>query len=158
MGASHYSEYLVFTIDDTSEEGYRASIDSMEQWLVDLELANMVYSEVNNGGFAQYFINYAGIGAVEASAGLERIGLPELNAITKEAMDRIPGGFVRDKDERTSRLMAMAGLADGDDSAFFQKKLFNDLDARFFASQEHGEFEERMLAYAEEFGECEEWE
>ena len=49
-------------------------------------------SEVNNGGFAQWFENSAGEMAVETEAALRAIGAPRTGAIVAKAVAVFPGG------------------------------------------------------------------
>jgi hypothetical protein len=49
-------------------------------------------SEINNGGFEQYFINSSGDYALDTPSALDEIGAYETAKIVKQAIDIFPGG------------------------------------------------------------------
>jgi hypothetical protein len=82
-------------------------------------------SEVNNGGFAQWFENSAGEMAVETEAALRAIGAYRAAAIVARAVAVFPGGAPpRDHDARQRRLRAASEKArstwEGLDQEFFK--------------------------------------
>jgi Domain of unknown function (DUF4375) len=90
--------------------------------------------EVDNGGHCQFFSNSTGIVWEHAVEGFAAIGLPEGAAILQAASDRV-GGASRDRIKREAQLDSV-----GED--------FDDLDERFYAMDETGAIDEKMLRFA----------
>lgn len=72
------------------------------------KVMNSVYwleSEINNGGFEQYYFNSSGNYAVDTPTSLENIGANRTAEIVREANDAFPGGLPpRNRDERIALL------------------------------------------------------
>jgi hypothetical protein len=79
-------------------------------------------SEVNNGGFHQYFFNHSGESAVGVLSALEAIGAHRTRQIVAEAMARLPGGKpLANTDERRRLLNDVDEETWADlDQAFFK--------------------------------------
>jgi hypothetical protein len=67
---------------------------------------NWCVSEVDNGGFLQFFWNTTGILAPEAAACFEDMGAPGLGAIVQDAMGHFGPIYPRDREKR---LVALSG-------------------------------------------------
>jgi len=73
-------------------------------------------TEVNNGGFDQYFFNSAGNHARETSVALNAIGALQTVGILQQAMGKFAEGVPpEDRDERQIQLL---DLTDNDENAF----------------------------------------
>jgi hypothetical protein len=81
-------------------------------------------SEINNGGFHQYYFNSAGDLAIEAPSALEAIGAPLSAEIVRGANAVFPGGPSPDRDAREESL---EGISDDE---------FEQFDDRFLEYQE----------------------
>lgn len=81
-------------------------------------------SEVNNGGFDQFFANSSGDYALDTPSALDEIGAHHTANLVKRAIDLFPSGSPsRDSEQRAEQLDAM-------DEAIRAK--FGDLDSEFF--------------------------
>jgi hypothetical protein len=85
-------------------------------------------SEVENGGFHQFFYNSTGMLGAEALAGAERIGAADFAAVIREAFSIFPDGPIEDN---VSRQDYMGELGD-EHIATLEK-----LDDRFYALMGH---------------------
>jgi Domain of unknown function (DUF4375) len=72
--------------------------------VVDLYSAHWCQSEVNNGGFYQFFSNTTGLLAPEAVAAFQAIGLVEWAALLREAMAYFPTPYPRERGVRLGLL------------------------------------------------------
>ena len=101
--------------------------------------AHLCLSEVQNGGFEQFFYNGSGVLAPEAVEGFVAIGLPETGAVVQEAMTRLGSPYVR---ERRERQEALERLPEG---------CFRELDEKFYAlaDREAGGFRRAADGHAE---------
>lgn len=72
--------------------------------------AHWCQSEVNNGGFYQFFTNSTGVLAPEALEGFQAMGLREWAAILGQAMTHFGAPYPRDREQREAKL---AGSHDG---------------------------------------------
>ncbi len=79
-------------------------------------------SEVNNGGFHQYFFNSSGDLANITSSSLALVGAKEADSILREALKRFPTG--RPDDDRATRIEQLKSL---------NKDSFADLDKRYYS-------------------------
>jgi hypothetical protein len=95
--------------------------------------------EVCNGGFDQYFVNATGDLALEALAGLRRVGAAETAALLERVLGAFPGG--PPPRDREARAEAMGAL---DDDA--RAALFEEFDERFYALMD-AELYPRAAAY-----------
>ena len=72
------------------------------------EVLNCVYwleSEINNGGFEQFFANSSGDYALDTPAALDEIGVPHTARLVKRAIDIFPGGLPpRDMQQRIEKM------------------------------------------------------
>jgi hypothetical protein len=96
--------------------------------VLNLYAAHWCQSEVNNGGFHQFFYNTTGLLAPEAVEGFSAIGLPEWSALLAEAMGYFPVPYPRERALRLERLP----VADGRPRAEWDP--FTGLDDRFYES------------------------
>jgi hypothetical protein len=106
-----------------------AESDAARFWKVDydrLTIAERTFlcvweleSEVNNGGFVQYYENLSGGRATEAPAALEQIGASKVAAIVRSANALFQAGRPdADQESRTAQLEAMSDNAAGELEAF----------------------------------------
>ncbi|MBK9189174.1 MAG: DUF4375 domain-containing protein [Phycisphaerales bacterium] len=103
-------------------------------------------SEINNGGFDQFFYNPTGVLAPEAEVGFRAIGLSDVADLLAEAIDRFGSRYPR---ERDARLVAMDSLASDGIRAFLGAgRRFADLDDRFYDLLPDPEFYRRADEYA----------
>lgn len=116
-------------------------------WIGDLVAAHWLCSEVDNGGFTQFFDNPTGVLAPEAHASLLRMGMPQIACLLDQAMALIPGGYERDQQIRQARLQLLVKHQD-DSDALDSERHFEALDNAFFESDEYEEYWERLDAYA----------
>jgi hypothetical protein len=85
-------------------------------------------AEVNNGGFAQYFVNSSGDHWRDALAGLEAMGSKVRLGVVREAVSLFgTDGPSEDRDKRQKQLSALYKRNDS---------LFEALDSRYYESQE----------------------
>lgn len=72
------------------------------------KVLNRVYwleSEINNGGFDQFFANSSGDYAIDTPAALEAIGAHHTAQLVKRAIDIFPGGLPpRDRQQRIEKM------------------------------------------------------
>lgn len=81
-------------------------------------------SEINNGGFDQYFVNPSGDFALDTPSALDEIGAHHTANLVKRAIDLFPGGAPsRDRQQRKEQLNSI-------DEITLAK--FEDLDSKFF--------------------------
>jgi hypothetical protein len=88
-----------------------------------------LYVEVNNGGFDQFFFNYAGNLAGDALRGLEVLGAQGMANTLQRAMSIFPGGVVP-SDQNERREFMCNSLTDE------HKELLESLDTEFYESVE----------------------
>jgi len=98
--------------------------------VLNLYAAHWCQSEVNNGGFHQFFYNTTGLLAPEAVEGFSAIGLPEWSAVLSEAMGYFGARYPRERALRLERLP----MADGRTRAEWDP--FAGLDDRFYSSDD----------------------
>lgn len=100
--------------------------------------ANFCLSEVQNGGFEQFFDNSTGVLAPEAVEGFAAVGLPETGKVVQEAMALIGSPYIRDRKRRQA---ALEMLPEG---------CFAAMDERFYSllDSEAGGFQAAADAYA----------
>lgn len=96
-------------------------------------------SEVNNGGFDQFFFNSSGDYALDTPTALDEIGAHHTANLVKRALDLFPGGSPsRDREQRVEQLDSM-------DEAI--RDQFADLDSEFFEYQDPlGELQVKYMA------------
>jgi hypothetical protein len=87
---------------------------------LDVYLLYSLGSEVNNGGFAQFFSNSSGSCALETATAIRRMGLSELDAIYTHALAAFPDGKpAADREARNAQLEKISSSWEDDDHAFF---------------------------------------
>ena len=107
--------------------------------------AHWCQSEINNGGFEQFFSNSTGVLAPEGVQAFRTIGMPQTAALIEQAMAVFGPAYLRDRDEREDALEAIWEAA-GDDEA----EPFGNLDDLFFdlVETENGGFRSAADSYA----------
>jgi Domain of unknown function (DUF4375) len=100
-------------------------------------------SEVCNGGFDQFFYNSTGVLAPEAAAGFQAIGLDDLAALVRQAMDVFGDHYPRNREVRCELLKKVA-VIDGE-----EKDPFDYLDQQFYVCL--GEDHQRYCKMADEY-------
>lgn len=110
--------------------------------------AHWCQSEVNNGGFEQFFSNPTGVLAPEALDAFGTIGLDEWAAILEDAMRFFGDAYPRDQRVRERKLARPRGVARE------QWRPFSAHDERFYdwSRREPGGFERLADAYAASVG------
>lgn len=87
--------------DKIHQKGY----DSLTQPEKVLNRVYWLESEINNGGFEQFFINSSGDYALDTPAALDEIGAHQTALLVKRAIDIFPGGLPpRDRKQRIEKL------------------------------------------------------
>jgi hypothetical protein len=107
--------------------------------------AHWCQSEVNNGGFSQFFGNSTGVLAPEAAQAFEALGMPKVAALVKRAMEFFGPEYLRECGSREDAFEAYVD-AHGEDA----EDPFASLDDEFFEliKSEAGGFRASADAYA----------
>lgn len=108
--------------------------------------AHWCQSEVNNGGFDQFFFNSTGVLAPEAEAGFRAIGLTGVADIVREAISLLGPTYPREREARIAAMDAVAGT--GERRFLDVQRRFSDLDDRFYAAMKDVEYFAIAEAYA----------
>lgn len=110
--------------------------------------AHWCWSEVNNGGLDQFFVNSTGVLAPEAVIGLRAIGLPEAADAVAAAIAMFGPDYPREQEKRDAILETMPHHRTESKfgGVFRHVDAFDDLDTRFFSATEN--FAEVADAYA----------
>jgi len=125
---TYYDEYqqVVQSIRDEL-----ASIDPEHDWYELLSeprrivlIADQLESEINNGGFDQFFLNSSGDGAYAAPSSLRALGHTTAAGLAERANSQFPVGPPRHRPHR------MAQMDDLPDSA---RETWSELDSEFYA-------------------------
>jgi hypothetical protein len=91
-----------------------------------VELVGELESEVNNGGFDQFFFNSSGDKAADTIVALEQIGAKHTADIFRQAVSKFPGGMPStNRFERQEQLEILSPDGDAfeaEDSAFYEYK------------------------------------
>jgi hypothetical protein len=107
-----------------SDKVNRSGFDSLSYAEKCMHHVYWLETEVNNGGFDQYFFNSSGDYAIDTPAMLEEIGAHHTAQIVKEAISIFPGGAPsRDREER----LKMYELISDEIS-----RRLNELDSKFY--------------------------
>jgi hypothetical protein len=125
--ADPYERYLQWSNSVESkhiDKGYGA-LNPAER---DLLHVSLLETEVNNGGFDQYFFNTAGDSAVATVETLQRIGSSEALALLRHAIDAF--GATPPATDRTTRQSQMEDLPET------AADLWEELDQQFWALEE----------------------
>jgi hypothetical protein len=83
-------------------------------------LLDNLESEVNNGGFDQYYLNSSGDGAALTPESLRFLGLDALAGLVERANAKFEGGVPQDRGVRMAALDDLDGAWDEIDSAFYK--------------------------------------
>lgn len=93
LGLNAYTAVVVSILGELNQ------LDSMQNWYQLLSparrtviLVNEVDSEINNGGFDQYYLNSSGGGALLAPDALRALGLKDVAKLVESANKQFPGG------------------------------------------------------------------
>lgn len=107
--------------------------------------AHWCQSEINNGGFEQFFSNSTGVLAPEGVQAFRAIGMPQTAALIEQAMATFGSNYPRDRSEREDALEAIWEASGNDEAA-----PFDDLDETFFklVESENGGFDAAADSYA----------
>src|SRR5438034_442431 len=81
-------------VDTTIPKGGKNGLAALDERERTLFLVWSFTSEVDNGGFEQFFFNSGGGYAPETVDALERIGAPDVAALLERAIDLFPHGVV----------------------------------------------------------------
>ena len=108
--------------------------------------AHWCQSEINNGGFDQFFFNPTGILAPEAEAGFRAMGLSDVADLLVEALGRFGSRYPRERDERVNAMNSIP--SEGTRSFLGAERRFADLDDRFYDLLQDPEFYRHADAYA----------
>jgi hypothetical protein len=118
-------------LNDTWSQGVREFLRESQKVsprVLHLYAAHWCQSEVNNGGFHQFFSNTTGLLAPEGVDGFRAIGLLEWSALLSEAMAYFGSPYPRERSVRLKRLPR----ADGRERAAWDP--FAGLDDKFYGS------------------------
>ena len=107
--------------------------------------AHWCQSEINNGGFEQFFSNSTGVLAPEGVAAFRTIGMPQTATTIEKAMSVFGPTYPRDRDEREDALEACWDAAEDPETG-----PFGNLDEVFFklVESENGGFRVAADTYA----------
>jgi hypothetical protein len=100
-------------------------------------------SEVENGGFHQFFFNPTGMLGNEAAAGAERVGATQIAAVIREALTIFPDGLIEDNVQRQDFMERLSAE---------QVATLGRLDDRFYelmGSGDQAKLAEHCAAYVE---------
>lgn len=136
-----WEKVSIYDGPDTFLSQYNASPEASRV----LFAAHWCQSEINNGGFEQFFSNSTGVLAPEGVEAFRTIGMPQTAALIAKAMVAFGSEYPRDRDEREDALEAI-WEATGDD----EEGPFGDLDEAFFRliETESGGFDAAADRYA----------
>ena len=88
-----------------SDKIHKNGIDSLTQPERVLHHVYWLESEINNGGFEQYFANSSGDYALDTPAALDEIGAHQTAQLVRRAIDLFPDGLPpRDRQQRVEKL------------------------------------------------------
>jgi len=106
--------------------------------------AHWCQSEINNGGFEQFFSNSTGVLAPEGVQAFRALGMPETAELIDKAMQVFGPTYPRERSEREDALDKVWDDFDDDTDPF------SDLDESFFerVETENGGFENAADRYA----------
>jgi hypothetical protein len=125
-------------------------LKKLSQPQVDLLAAHWFMSEVFNGGVLQFFLNPTGVLAPESRAAFSNIGLEPVATIIEGSMARLGSIYPRDRQARTARICALAGVSEPSE-AFSCTAFAADEEALYrFGGKKLDRVFDRMDAYAKE--------
>ena len=102
-------------------QGFLASIALVPRPLGILYAAHFCLSEVQNGGFLQFFLNSTGVLAPEAIEGFDAIQMPQLAAVVRETIALLGEPYPRDRTERSKALLRTSGRDESDLTQIFKE-------------------------------------
>jgi hypothetical protein len=111
-----------------SDNGYDPSQSQLPRDVQLLAATDYGKSDIDNGGFHQFFYNHTGTFAPEMIEWFTRAGFPEVVSAIKEAMAIFGNEFPRSQSERQRILATLTG-ADGSES-----NPFSLIDAHFYSA------------------------
>ena len=122
-------------LNDTWSRGadaFLAASTKVSPRVLHLYTAHWCQSEVNNGGFHQFFYNTTGLLAPEAVEGFQAIGLLEWSALLSEAIAFFPTPYPRDRATRLHYLPRADGRkrAEWDPFAVLDSEFYESNDAQ----------------------------
>jgi hypothetical protein len=85
---------------------FRKEFAQLPPHVGDLLAVHWTLSEISNGGLHQFFANPTGVLAPEAAAGFERMGLPEVADLIRQAMAHFDATYPREQHDRDSFLVS----------------------------------------------------
>ena len=126
-------------------ETFLSQYNSSHEVARTLLAAHWSQSEINNGGFEQFFSNSTGVLAPEGALAFHKIGMPHTAKLIERAMALFDAPYPRDRNEREEALEAAFDAAQVDDY-----DPFGDLNDSFFSlvETENGGFETAADKYA----------
>ena len=115
------------------EETWTSEMKKYPSWVIDVLSVHWTVAEVENGGFAQYFLNTTGVMAPEALEGLKKLGSDKAAAMLCRAMNHLGSVYPRSRDVRAG-LMAAKSDHNPKEKAWdpYQDNPFEDLEEEFF--------------------------
>lgn len=123
----------------SGEHAFLAHFRPLPDYVRHLLAAHWCRSEVDNGGFDQFFLNSTGVLAPEAVSGFRAIGLMDAADVVAVAISRFGGNYPRDQDVRNE---AMKSLPNDGSTAFGGRGLcFGDLNERFYNYCDYRDFD-----------------
>lgn len=111
-----------------SDNGYDSSQSKLPREVQLLAATDYGKSDIENGGFYQFFYNHTGTFAPEMIEWFARAGFPEAASAIKDAIAIFGNEFPRSQSERQRTLATLTGV-DGSDSNPFAL-----IDARFYST------------------------
>jgi hypothetical protein len=136
-----WEKVSIYDGPDVFLEQYNASPEASRI----LFAAHWCQSEINNGGFEQFFSNSTGVLAPEGVQAFRTIGMPQTADLIEEAMAAFGPSYPRERGEREEALEAIWDAAGDSDAG-----PFGNLDETFFKliETENGGFDVAADSYA----------
>ena len=106
------------------EKAWLSGLRKYPEWVGDLLAVHWTMSEVENGGFRQYFHNSTGVVGPEAVRGFKRIGLPEAAKLVEKAMLYLGPIYPRNRKKR-QRILSINSKREGGEQMSVVPKLFS---------------------------------
>lgn len=105
LALNNSTEMIIELSYGLSDKIHKNGFDSLTQPEKVLHHVYWLESEINNGGFEQYFGNSSGDYALDTPAALDEIGAHQTSQLVKRAIDLFPGGIPpRDRQQRVEKL------------------------------------------------------
>jgi hypothetical protein len=109
------------SIDLSDEESFFSITAFMPRPVVLLYASHLCLSELNNGGFLQFFWNSTGFIAPEAADGFMAIGMPKLASLVRTTSAPFGYPYPRDRHERWDALLMASGRGQSDLEYIFRQ-------------------------------------